>query len=258
MPRYPRRGVVIHIPGNVASLDALLWCRLVSQTPTYDQLHDERIKATRTADSLQVDHFGKHCLHDDTIPVVAVRDQSPEPETGLAGTCSGVRTGRGVRRSKQRTPADGSGAPAAGGRPARRAVDRAEDWSWFGSDQSNYVAARNVVAIMSAPMLLERTRALLTVLTELNVRSQDRVLIMFPQGPGFTESFAAAFYRDAVPLPVNPLLSAPDLAAAVTQTHARLVLASPEQLPTLTELNTQPPMVIDGPQGPWAAALRLR
>jgi acyl-CoA synthetase (AMP-forming)/AMP-acid ligase II len=107
-------------------------------------------------------------------------------------------------------------------------------------------------------MLLERTRALLTVLTELNVRPHDRVLIMFPQGPGFTESFAAAFYRDAVPLPVNPLLSAPDLAAAATQTHARLVLASPEQLPTLTELNTQPPLLIDGPHGPWAAALRLR
>lgn len=230
----------------------------MSQTPTYDQLHDERTKATRTADSLQIEHFGKHRLHDDTIPVAAVRDQSPEPKTDLPRTWSRVRTGHSVRRSKQRTRADGPGAPTAGGRPARRTADLAEDWSWFGPDQPDRVAPRNVVATISAPMLLDRTRALLTVLTELNVRPHDRVLIMLPQGPGFTESFAATFYRDAVPLPVNPMLSAPDLAAAATQTHARLVLASPEQLPTLAELNTQPPILIDGPHGPWAAALRLR
>ena len=81
---------------------------------------------------------------------------------------------------------------------------------------------------------------------------------MLPEGPGFTESFAAVFYRDAVPLPINPLLSAPDLAAAATQAHARLVLASPEQLPTLTTLHSQPPILIHGPHRPWAAALRLR
>jgi acyl-CoA synthetase (AMP-forming)/AMP-acid ligase II len=81
---------------------------------------------------------------------------------------------------------------------------------------------------------------------------------MLPEGPGFTESFAAVFYRDAVPLPINPLLSAPDLAAAATQAYARLVLASPEQLLTLTTLHSQPPILIHGPHRPWAAALRLR
>ena len=92
------------------------------------------------------------------------------------------------------------------------------------------------------------------LLAELDVRPHDRVLIMLPQGPGFTEAFTATFYREAVPLPVNPLLTAADLAAAATQTHARLVLASPEQLPTLSQLNTPPPILIHGPHGPWAAA----
>ena len=121
-------------------------------------------------------------------------------------------------------------------------ADLPTDWSWFGPGEPDRAAPRNTVALMSAPTVIDRTRALLTMLAELDVRPNDRVLIMLPAGPGFTESFAAAFYRDAVPLPINPLLSAPDLAAAATQAHARLVLATPQQLPTLTQLHSQPPI----------------
>ena len=106
-------------------------------------------------------------------------------------------------------------------------------------------------------MLIERTVAIVRVLVELDIRAGDRVLIMLPEGPGFPESFAAVFYRDAVPLPVNPLLGASELAAAATQVHARLVLASLEQLPTLAEVHTTPPILIHSAQGPWAAALPL-
>jgi len=143
-------------------------------------------------------------------------------------------------------------------RPPEPKADLATDWSWFGPGEPDRAAPRNVVALMSTPTLLDRTRTLLTVLDELDVRPHDRVLIMLPEGPGFTESFAAAFYRDAMPLPINPLLSAPDLTAAAIQAHARLVLASPAQFPTLTKLHSQPPILIYGPHGPWAAALRLR
>jgi hypothetical protein len=228
----------------------------VSQTPTYDQLRDERIKVARQADSLLVDHFGKHRPPDDTTPTAVRHDPAPEPGIDLSDDWSGFRTGRGARSGKHRPRDDAPAATtAAGGQSSPRTADLAENWSWFGPSEPDCTVPRNVVASTSAPVLLDRTRALLTVLAELDVQSDDAVLIMLPQGPGFTEAFTAAFYRDAVPLPVNPLLAAPDLAAAATQAHARLVLASPEQLPTLTELNTPPPILLHGPHGPWAAAL---
>jgi hypothetical protein len=60
-----------------------------------------------------------------------------------------------------------------------------------------------------------------------------------------------------VPVPVNPLLAAPDIAAAATKAGAGLLLVSAEQIHTLPDRGTQPPLLIDGPQGPWAAVLRL-
>lgn len=112
---------------------------------------------------------------------------------------------------------------------------------------------------MSAPKLIDRTAAIAAVLAELDVHRHERVLIMLLDGPGFAESFAGAVHHDALPLPVNPLLSAHELAAAAAQTGARLVLTSPDQIPTLTaELDTKPVFLLDGPHGPWVAALRLR
>jgi hypothetical protein len=46
------------------------------------------------------------------------------------------------------------------------------------------------------------------------------VLIMLPDGPGFAEAFAGIIEHQAVPLPVNPLLAAPDITAAATKTGA--------------------------------------
>jgi len=59
---------------------------------------------------------------------------------------------------------------------------------------------------------------------------------MLPDGPGFAEAFAGTIKHQAVPLPVNPLLAAHDIAAAATKTGARLLLASTEQIHTLTDL----------------------
>ena len=60
-----------------------------------------------------------------------------------------------------------------------------------------------------------------------------------------------------VPLPVNPLLPAHDIAAVATNAGAQLLLASTEQIQTLTDLETEPPVLIGQPQRPWAAVLRL-
>jgi acyl-CoA synthetase (AMP-forming)/AMP-acid ligase II len=62
---------------------------------------------------------------------------------------------------------------------------------------------------MSYSTSAERTTAVATALAELGVRPGDRVLITLPDGPDFAEAFAGTIQHQAVPLPVNPLLSAP-------------------------------------------------
>ena len=85
----------------------------------------------------------------------------------------------------------------------------------------------------------------------------ERVLIMLPDGPGFAEAFAGTIKQGAVPLPVNPPLPAHDIVAAAAEASARLVLASVDQIYALADLGARPPVLIEGPQGLWAAALRL-
>jgi acyl-CoA synthetase (AMP-forming)/AMP-acid ligase II len=111
---------------------------------------------------------------------------------------------------------------------------------------------------MSLPWLVGQAAAVPAVLAELDVHRNDRVLVTLPDGPGFAESFVGAVDQDALPLPASPLLSASELAAAAAAAGARVVLASPDQLPTWAELDTEPPILIKGPHGPWVAALRLR
>jgi acyl-CoA synthetase (AMP-forming)/AMP-acid ligase II len=90
------------------------------------------------------------------------------------------------------------------------------------------------------------------------LRPQERVLIMLPDGPVFVDAFTGTIRRGAVPLPVNPQLSAADVAAIVIHTGARLVLASAELIHGLAELDAGPPVRVDGHQKLWAAALRRR
>jgi acyl-CoA synthetase (AMP-forming)/AMP-acid ligase II len=112
--------------------------------------------------------------------------------------------------------------------------------------------------LMSYSQLTDQATAVAVALGELDVRPDDRVLIMLPDGPGFAESFTGAMQQGAVPLPVNPLLTAPDVAAVAAEAGAHLLLATPDRIPALAELDTEPPALVNGPQGLWAAALRLR
>jgi long-chain acyl-CoA synthetase len=105
---------------------------------------------------------------------------------------------------------------------------------------------------------VDRTAAVAAALAELGVRPAERVLIMLPDGPGFAEAFAGTIKQGAVPLPVNPLLPAHGIAAAAAEAGARLMLASADQIHALADLGAQPPVLIEGPHGLWAAALRLR
>ena len=111
---------------------------------------------------------------------------------------------------------------------------------------------------MSLSQLVDRAAAVSAVLAELDVHCNEPVLITLPEGPGFVESFAGAVDREALPLPAGPLLSASELAVAAAAARARVVLASPDQLPAWAELDTEPAILINGPHGPWIAALRLR
>lgn len=102
-----------------------------------------------------------------------------------------------------------------------------------------------------------QTAAVAAALAQLGIHPRERVLIMLPDGPGFAEAFAGIIKHGAVPLPVNPLLLAQDILAAAAESGARLLLASVDQIHTLTDLGAAPPVLIAGPRGPWAAALLL-
>lgn len=110
----------------------------------------------------------------------------------------------------------------------------------------------------SDPELAYRMVAVGAALEALDVRPADRILIMLPDGPGLTGASASVSRRGAVPLPVSPRLTAHDVIAVVAEKAARLVLAGADRIQTLAGLDADPPVLVNGPQGVWAAVLRLR
>ena len=111
---------------------------------------------------------------------------------------------------------------------------------------------------MSHSKPVDQTAAVVAALAELGVRSEERVLIMLPDGPGFAEAFAGTIEHGAVPLPVDPLLPAQSIVAVAAEAGAHLILVSADRVPVLADLDAQPPVLVYGPHGRWAAVLRLR
>ncbi len=111
---------------------------------------------------------------------------------------------------------------------------------------------------MNYRKLSDQALAAATALDELDVRPYDRVLIMLPDGPDFVEAFAGVMQQGAVPLPANPLLPAHDIAAVAAEAGARLALTAVDRIHALADLDAEPPVLVDGPRGLWAAVLRLR
>ena len=103
----------------------------------------------------------------------------------------------------------------------------------------------------------KRVAAVAGALDEMRVRSGERVLIMLPDGPGFVGAFLGVMHRGAVSLPVNPLLPADDIATIAADVDARLVMVSNDRIRALAHLATEL-LPVDGPEGTWAAVLRLR
>jgi len=108
---------------------------------------------------------------------------------------------------------------------------------------------------MSLSRLVDRAAAVAALLAALDAHRNEPVLITLLEGPGFGESFAGAVDQEALPLPAGPLVSASELAATAAAARARVVLASPDQLPTRAELDTDPAILINQPHGPWIAAV---
>ncbi|MGH3905827.1 MAG: AMP-binding protein [Pseudonocardiaceae bacterium] len=110
---------------------------------------------------------------------------------------------------------------------------------------------------MSYRQMADRGAAVATVLAELGVHREERVLILMPDGPGFVEAFVGVMQLGALPLPVSPVLSASLIAEIAADTGARLVVASAERIRALADLEAEPPVLVGGPERPWAAVLRL-
>lgn len=103
----------------------------------------------------------------------------------------------------------------------------------------------------------DQAAAVAAALAKLDVRPNDRVLILLPDGPEFAPAFAGVIHHGAVPLTVNPLLPAHDIMAVAAAAGARLILASLNTIDELAEYDAKPPLLINGPYGCWAAVLRL-
>jgi acyl-CoA synthetase (AMP-forming)/AMP-acid ligase II len=103
----------------------------------------------------------------------------------------------------------------------------------------------------------DQAAAVAAALAKLHVRPNERVLILLPDGPDFAPAFAGVIHYGAIPLTVNPLLPARDIMILAAAAKARLILASLDTIDALAELDTKPPLLIDGPYGCWAAVLRL-
>jgi len=111
---------------------------------------------------------------------------------------------------------------------------------------------------MNYRKLSDQALAVAAAVGKVDVRPDDRVLVMLPDGPDFIEAFAGVMQQVALPLPANPLLSVHDIVAVAAEAGARVVLVSADRIPSLADLAAEPPVLIDGPRGSWAAVLRLR
>jgi acyl-CoA synthetase (AMP-forming)/AMP-acid ligase II len=95
-------------------------------------------------------------------------------------------------------------------------------------------------------------------LARLGVRPNERVLILLPDGPDFAPALAGVIHYGAKPLTVNPLLRPRDIMTLAAAAGVQLILATLDTIDALAELDTKPPLLINGPYGCWAAVLRLR
>lgn len=119
-----------------------------------------------------------------------------------------------------------------------------------------------VVAVLDDGVFVEYDKAamigLAMALTTLGVCPNERVLIVIPDGSGFEEAIIGTIRLGAIPLPVNPLVSASDLVTVAGEAGSRLAVIATQHARALTELQTDVAVSVDGSKGTWATALVLR
>lgn len=104
----------------------------------------------------------------------------------------------------------------------------------------------------------DQAAAVAATLAKLDVQPNERVLILLPDGPDFAPAFAGVIHYGAIPLTANPLLPTRDIMTLAAAAKARLILATLDTIEALAQLDTKPPLLINGPYGCWAAVLRVR
>lgn len=104
----------------------------------------------------------------------------------------------------------------------------------------------------------DQAAAVAAALAKLDIQPNERVLILLPDGPDFAPAFAGVIHYGAIPLTANPLLPTRDIMTLAAAAKARLILATLDTIEALAQLDTKPPLLINGPYGCWAAVLRLR
>ncbi|HUQ17595.1 MAG TPA: benzoate-CoA ligase family protein, partial [Candidatus Saccharimonadales bacterium] len=80
-------------------------------------------------------------------------------------------------------------------------------------------------------------------LRELGVDIEDRVVILCLDSPAFVYAFFGAIKLGAIPVPVNTLLTAQDLAYVLTDSRARAIVVSSALLPKVLEARPAAPLL---------------
>lgn len=101
------------------------------------------------------------------------------------------------------------------------------------------VTACTLLMHMSSPEQTSPAFAVAAALIELDIRPFDRVFVTLPDGPGFADAFAGVIQHEAVPLPVNPLLAAHEIAAAAAAAGAQLILMPADRIDELSDLDAE-------------------
>lgn len=103
--------------------------------------------------------------------------------------------------------------------------------------------------------LLAAARGAAAGLRELGVRPEERVLLVLLDGPEFVATFLGAMRIGAVPVPANPLVPGPELAAIARDARARIAILSGEKAALAAELAAGAPELRHALAGDEVASL---
>src|SRR5262245_57720591 len=90
------------------------------------------------------------------------------------------------------------------------------------------VALTGPAGDLSYAQLLDAVRRTASVLVDLGLRPEQRLLMVVADSPQFVQLYLAAMRIGAIPVPVSTMLRSPDIAELVSDSRAPIVVSSPE------------------------------